>query len=250
VPHAGWTFSGRTAALTLKALATTAGLARVVIFGSDHWGIAGPAAIYNEGAWASPLGEVPIDEGLAWELTTDCKALRPDLRAHAREHSIEVQLPLMQVLAPDVRIVPISVAPGPEAAAIGRAVGQTLARLTGGKKGKPVAVVGSTDLTHYGPQYGFTPGGTGRDGLAWSRDNDRRLLKLIESVQAERIVPEAASRHNACGAGAIAATIAGGRRLGAARGVCLDYTTSADVMETVYQQRADDAVGYAAVVFA
>ena len=245
LPHAGWAFSGAIAATTLKALAERKRLARVVIFGADHWGIDGDSAVYDRGAWATPLGKVPVDEELAAALLKGCPKLRSDPEAHRREHSIEVQLPLMQVLSPEVKIVPISAPPSRVAAEIGRAVGQVL------KDGFPDAsVVGSTDLTHYGPQYGFTPGGTGPAGVEWAQDNDRHLLQLIQAMRAEDIVAEAARRQNACGAGAIAASIAACSARGATRAVLLQYTTSADVMESKFHTTADDAVGYAAVVFA
>lgn len=244
VPHAGWPFSGALAALTLKALAQRGRLSRVVVFGADHWGIAGGASVYDSGSWRTPLGLVPVDEELASALLARCPALSANPAAHAREHSIEVQLPIMQVLCPEVRVVPINVSPEPGAVEVGRQVGQVL------REAFPQAsVVGSTDLTHYGPGYGFVPGGTGPVGLEWAKQNDRRLLKLIEAMRAERIVDEANTRHNACGGGAIAATMAAAAAMGAAAGHCLGYTTSADVMAS-FGRSADEAVGYAAVVFA
>ena len=245
VPHAGWMFSGATAALTLKALAERERLSRVVMFGADHWGIADGASAYNGGSWATPLGDAAIDEELAEALLKACPSLRQDSRAHAREHSIEVQLPLMQALREDVRIVPINVSPGPEAVKVGQAVGQVLKRDFRG-----ASVLGSTDLTHYGPQYGFTPGGAGPAGMEWARQNDGRLLKLIEAMRAEKVIEETASRQNACGGGALAATMAACSAMGAARGIVLEYTTSAEIMEKLYRAPAEDAVGYAAVVFA
>ncbi len=159
VPHAGWVFSGLTAAITLKALSARGRLGRVVIFGADHWGVAGDGTVYDKGAWLTPIGEVPIDEELADALLKKCPLLRADSSAHNREHSIEVQLPLMQVACGDVRIVPINISPSPDAVRTGREVGEVLAR-----DFPDVSVLGSTDLTHYGPQYGFTPGGTGSAG--------------------------------------------------------------------------------------
>ncbi len=245
VPHAGWVFSGLIAAMTLKALAARNRLGRVVIFGADHWGTAGGGAVYDKGAWLTPLGEVPIDEKLADALLNGCSLLRADSSAHEREHSIEVQLPLMQVACADVRIVPINISPSPDAIRVGREVGEVLAG-----DFPDVAVIGSTDLTHYGPQYGFTPGGTGLAGLEWAGKNDARVLKLIEAMQADKVIAETAAHQSACGGGAIAATIAACSAMGATAGLTLKYTSSAEVMQEVYSQRCDDAVGYAAVVFA
>ena len=245
VPHAGWVFSGRTAAVTFKALARAGRLGRVILFGADHWGTADGAAVFDRGSWLTPLGEVPVDEELAAALLQAVPGLRADPKAHEREHSIEVQLPLMQMLSPDLRVVPINISPTHQAAKLGQEVGQLVQR-----DFPEVSVVGSTDLTHYGPSYGFSPGGHGTAGLEWARDNDQRLLELVQAMQAEQVIDEAAARNNACGAGAIAATITASAALGATAGVCLEYTSSAEVMEKVYSTRADDCVGYAAVVFA
>ncbi len=245
VPHAGWVFSGLTAAMTLKALAKRDRLKRVVIFGADHWGTAGKGAIYDKGAWLTPLGEVPIDEELADVLLVSCSLLRSDASAHSREHSIEVQLPLMQVACNDVQIVPIIISPSPDAIRIGQEVGEVLAR-----DFPDASVLGSTDLTHYGPQYGFTPGSTGSAGLEWANRNDARVLELIEAMKASEVVAETAAHQSACGGGAIAATIAACSAMGATAGHTLKYTTSAEVMREVYSQQSDDSVGYAAVVFA
>ncbi|MDY7009186.1 MAG: AmmeMemoRadiSam system protein B [Planctomycetota bacterium] len=245
VPHAGWVFSGLTASMTFKALASRNRLGRVVIFGADHWGTAGDGAVFDKGAWLTPLGEVAIDEELSDALLGGCSLLRADSSAHNREHSIEVQLPLMQVACGDVRIVPINISPSPEAVRVGREVGEVL-------KGNfpDASVIASTDLTHYGPQYGFTPGGTGPAGLKWAEENDARLLKLIETMQAEDVISETSTHRSACGGGAIAATIAACSVMGATSGLTLKYTTSAEVMRQVYGNRCDEAVGYVSVVFA
>lgn len=248
VPHAGWTFSGRTAAMTIQALSRSGRLERLVIFGADHWGISNGAALYAKGTWESPLGEVAIDEELAAALLAGCPQLHHDDRAHAREHSIEVQLPLIQMLSPNVRIVPINLTPSDSAAGIGAAIGAVLA-----SRFPAAGVLGSSDLTHYGPQYGFTPGGEGQRGLDWAVENDRRLLKLIERMRADQVVDESNARQNACGGGAIAAAIAACAAMGATRGVVLDYTTSAEVIrasEGLHTGQVEDAVGYASVVFA
>jgi len=244
VPHAGWVFSGQTAAVTLKALADQDRLGRLVLLGADHFGTAGEGALYDEGAWNTPLGDVPIDEDLAGALAESVAALRADPAAHAREHSIEVQLPLIQVLCPDARIVPILLSPTAAAVATGRQIGEVLkARFP------DAAVVASTDLTHYGPSYGLTPAGAGSQGMQWARDNDRRILDRIESMQPEAVIEEASARLNACGAGAIAAAMAACAAIGATRGQCLEYCGSDDTMKNLYGQEAQDRVGYAAVVF-
>ncbi|MCD6304506.1 MAG: AmmeMemoRadiSam system protein B, partial [Planctomycetes bacterium] len=95
------------------------------------------------------------------------------------------------------------------------------------------------------------PGGRGQAGERWTRANDRRMIDLVEAMDAEGVIPEAAERMNACGAGAIAAAVAACRQLGASRGICLDYTNSYVVVHEKYPHDPDDTtVGYASIVFA
>jgi AmmeMemoRadiSam system protein B len=253
VPHAGWVFSGAVAARTFKALTQGQAPQTVVLFGADHRGTASEGEVFDSGLWETPLGEAMIDEAVASAILDAGAALRSNPRAHAQEHSLEVQLPLLQAVAPGAKIVPIEVPPTPAAHEIGRAVGEVLARLFpagSGKATRPVCVVGSTDLTHHGGHFGC-PGGHDAAGERWARANDRRMLDLVEAMDAEAIVAEAADHQNACGAGAIAATIAACKALGAARGIVLHYTNSYEVVHAHNPQDPDDTtVGYASVVFA
>lgn len=259
VPHAGWAYSGLLAAMTFKALLTArasipagdrsrvAGPGTLVMFGADHSGTARMGDVWDKGAWASPLGDVGIDEKLADELLGACDLLQSNPASHAEEHSIEVQLPLIKAIAPDVLIVPITVPPAERAVEIGRAVGKTLAARSPGHPG--ACVVGSTDLTHHGGHFG-SPGGSGQQSEFFTRRNDRRMLDLIELLDAEAIVPEAHQRDNACGVGAIAATVAAVREMGAAKGKILSYTNSYEITHKKNPHEPDDTtVGYASVVF-
>jgi len=244
VPHAGWVFSGRLAAMTFKALGGQGAPATFVLLGADHFGTVQRGEVYDAGAWQSPLGEVRVDEELAAALLAADDCLHANPQAHAEEHSIEVQVPLMQAAYPEARVVPIAVPPTDLAVQIGRTIGRTLADRFGGAR-----VVGSTDLTHHGGHFG-NPGGRGREGVAWTTANDRRMLDLIEAMDAEAVVAEARTRSNACGAGAVAAAIAACRELGATRGICLEYTNSYEVVHRMSPGDPDDTtVGYASVVF-
>jgi hypothetical protein len=107
-------------------------------------------------------------------------------------------------------------------------------------------VIGSSDLTHYGEPYGFTPAGSGPIAHRWMQENDARILRLIERMNAAEVTDEALRHHNACGAGAIAATVAAAEAMGARHGHLLRYTTS---YEVVPEGRFRFAVGYAGVLF-
>ena len=247
VPHAGWVFSGALAARTLRALADEADgpPETVVLFGADHTGMVRAGEVWDQGAWRTPLCDAAIDEELAAALLAADGGLRANPQAHLREHSIEVQVPLLQTAAPRAKIVPIAVPPTPQAVEIGRTVGRTLAVRFGRAR-----VVGSTDLTHHGGHFP-APGGRGEQSERYARQNDRRMLDRIEALDAEGVIQEAAARQNACGAGAVAAAIAACKELGATRGLTLDYTNSYEVTHRLQPEMADDTtVGYAAVVFA
>jgi len=244
-PHAGWMFSGRLAAMTFKALGAAGAPTTFILLGADHFGTVRRGEVYAAGAWRTPLGEVRINEELAAALLAAGDCLRDNPDAHAMEHSIEVQVPLLQAMYPEARIVPIAVPPTDLAVEIGRVIGRTLASCA-----PDVRVVGSTDLTHHGGHFG-NPGGRGRTGVDWAVANDRRMLDLVEAMKAEEIVVEADRRGNACGAGAVAAAVAACREMGAARGICLCYTNSFEIVHEISPCNRDDTtVGYASVVFA
>ncbi|MCX5655774.1 MAG: AmmeMemoRadiSam system protein B [Planctomycetota bacterium] len=247
VPHAGWFFSGETALAVLGAISAKRTPKTFVIFGAVHTGGVRHSAVFPSGGWQTPLGLAQIDERLAGEILARGTGLvADDPQAHEDEHSIEVQVPLVQHLAPEAKIVPIAVLPDEKAAAVGRLVGEVIRSL-----GADAVCLGSTDLTHYGSPYGFTPMGHGEAGVRWMRqENDRRMLDLMAALDADAVVAEARTHWNACGAGAVAATLAAARQLGAARGHVVRYTTSYDVMrERTGRTDAEAAVGYGGVVF-
>lgn len=245
VPHAGWAFSGVLACRTFKALAETERVDTFVLLGADHTGSATQGELFDAGAWQTPLGEVAVDEELAGEILERCGSTRCNPSAHAHEHSLEVQVPIVQVLCPEAKILPLAVAPADIAVHVGREVGAVLAGWDAGV----VKVVGSTDLTHHGGHFP-APGGRGEVGEQWTARNDARMIELIETLDAEAIIPEANERRNACGSGAIAATLAACRQLGAQEGKLLEYTNSYRIMRQLAPGRSDDTtVGYASMVF-
>ena len=242
VPHAGWAYSGPTAAQTFAALAASGTPQTLVVLGAVHsWGVTRPS-LYPRGAWDTPLGPLPVDEALAASIVREAGGLVVEsARAHGEEHSIEVQLPFVRYLWPEARVVPLMVPPTDDAVAVGQAIARAAQ-----PHGRDVYLLGSSDLTHYGPRYGFAPAGTGQAALAYARENDDRLLDDVVHMRAGRIVERSMADRSACGGGAVAATVAAAAALGAYEGLILGHTTSYDVQPI---GRADDFVGYAAVVF-
>ncbi|MHB1356668.1 MAG: AmmeMemoRadiSam system protein B, partial [Anaerolineae bacterium] len=203
VPHAGWVYSGSTAARVFAAIASQLHPETIILFGAvHHWGVNG-ASLYPEGSWRTPLGDVAIDAELSRTILDAAGGLvASSAAAHDGEHSIEVQLPFIQYLLPEAQIVPIAVPPEATALTLGLRVARAVQKL-----GRPVVVIASSDLTHYGPRYGFAPVGIGQRGLDYAHKNDAQLLQLAENLQAEELLLTANHQRSACGAGAIAAAI-------------------------------------------
>jgi len=245
VPHAGWVFSGSLAASVFSCVHRVRPETETfVICGAAHRYMGDRAAMDDSEAWETPLGPVLVDDELRRSLS-NCSEVTIDSAAHHREHSIEVQVPFIKHLFPEARIVPVVVSPTEAAISFGKVLADEVSR------NRPnVAVIGSTDLTHYGPSYGFTPMGLGSDALKWAREvNDREFVDLALAIEPERLLTSAVNKGNACGPGAAAVPVAVARKWGVQAGLLLGQTTSSDVMAGRGAAAGSDSVGYAAILF-
>ena len=246
VPHAGWAFSGSLTALVFSAIRQQHDKVHTfVLFGATHSYLSTVPAVYDRGIWQTPLGDVFIDEELA-EAVLSAGSAVSDPNAHLSEHSIEVQVPFIQYLFPGARILPILVPPDEQATALGASV----AEIISGQEQKKIICLGSTDLTHYGPRYGFVPKGTGPTALQWAQNvNDKKFIDLALELKPADLIAGAAKNGNACGPGAAAATVTAAKNLGSERGLLLAQTSSSEVMHNKMGATSTDSVGYAAIVF-
>lgn len=245
VPHAGWIFSGPTAARTFDAVRRGGGVDTFLLLGAVHvWGVEAPS-LYASGAWRTPLGDASIDDELAEALLARLAGeLVEAPEAHQMEHSLEVQVPFVQHLFPEARIVPLMIPPEATAGKLGRKLARAVREVGGGKR---IVALGSTDLTHYGPNYRFMPEGLGARALEWTKSkNDRRILELALEMKEDAIVAEAVGHMNACGPGAMAAACGFAHELGACAGRLLGHTTSFDVMP---ERQPSSFVGYASIAY-
>jgi AmmeMemoRadiSam system protein B len=246
VPHAGWAFSGSLTALVFSAIRQQHEKVHTfVIFGAAHSFLGAAPAVCDRGVWQTPLGEVFIDEELADAVLATGLAVA-DPHAHLSEHSIEVQVPFIQYLFPGAKILPIVVPPVDQATQLGSRIGE----IVRGNEYRKIVCLGSTDLTHYGPRYGFVPQGTGREALQWAHEvNDREFVDLALELKPAELLACAARNGNACGPGATASTVAAAKGLGCERGLLLAQTSSGEVMREKMGTTSTDSVGYAAIVF-
>lgn len=143
VPHAGYVYSG---AIAAAAFAQVAVPPVVVLLGPNHRGQGAPAALYDQGGWQTPLGPVAVDEALAAAVLAEVPGVAADPAAHAGEHSLEVMLPFLQWLRPDVRIVPLMLQAWSLADLL--TMGQALASLLQ-RWPQPPLLLASSDMSHY-----------------------------------------------------------------------------------------------------
>lgn len=225
VPHAGIAYSGAVAAAGWAAL-QGAPPDTVVIAGTNHFaGGLRSMAVWPDGAWRTPLGDVDIDTGLSGRIVALGKPFAVDREAHLEEHSIEVQLPFLARACPSSRFVPLLVACASVQACVaaGESLGRLLAEVRAG--GSSVALVASSDFAHYPDERG-------------ARDVNRRLVPLISAIDPDAVAAEEDAIRRSrvrglscglCGLEPVLFALAAFRAMGLAPGRLLAEATSADV---------------------
>ncbi len=238
VPHAGWYFSGAIACNVIHALAASGPADTLVLFGM-HLHPSSPNIIMTSGAWETPFGPILIDTELAQALARRFPFKVERFDDFTPDNTVELQLPFIKHLIKDAQIVPVGVPPNRDAMEIGKTVAQLATQA-----GRRIQVLGSTDLTHYGDNYGFIPKGTGPKAVEWVKtENDRRIVESLLALDPLQVLEEAETRHNACCAGAAAAAVAAAKALGAARSRKTAYATSFD------KSPGTSFVGYVGIVY-
>lgn len=224
-PHAGYVYSGHVAGAVFARLEIPE---RCVVLCPNHTGMGRPLAILSEGAWETPLGEVPIDEELAGALKVQFPALHEDSAAHRAEHAIEVELPFLQLCQPKLRIVPIALGTGQFVTleALGMALAEVIAAQTG-----PVLIVASSDMNHY-------------ESDAVTRVKDHRAIERILTLDPRGLFDVVTQQNiSMCGFGPATVMLTAARRLGATSAELVKYATSGDISGD-----RDAVVGYAGVI--
>jgi len=238
VPHAGWYFSGSIACNVIHCLKGETSPDVFVIFGM-HLHSGSPAYIMTDGAWETPFGPIEIEESLAGALSEKFKFQIETADHFIQDNTIELQLPFIKYFFKNAKIVPIGAPPTKHSLEIGKTVAEISTRLE-----LHVKVIGSTDLTHYGPNYGFVSHGRGSSAVDWVRDkNDRAVIDAMLAMDPERVIKEAMTHQNACCSGAAATAIAAAKQLGAGEAETIAYTTSHK------KSPGDSFVGYVGIVF-
>jgi MEMO1 family protein len=209
VPHAGYIYSGRVAGEVYSSIEIPD---IIILLGPNHTGDGVPVSVMNTGEWRTPLGDVKINEPLANEILKNTKAAEKDTKAHAREHSLEVQLPFLQSLKKNFSFVPIIFGEYDI-----KKLSDVASAIAAALKGKDALIVASTDLTHYEEA-----------GLA--KEKDMLVLQAIEKLDAEGLVKEVAANDiSMCGWMPTYVAIKAAKLLGAKEGRLIKYMNSGDV---------------------
>lgn len=224
VPHAGYMYSGHVAGAVYARLALPK---RFVILCPNHTGMGQPLAIMSRGAWATPLGEAKLDEALAAELKAALPYLEEDAQAHRAEHSLEVQIPFLQLLLPEFSFVPICVGVGQ--LAVLEALGKTVAGVVAAHD--DVMIIASSDMNHY-------------ESDSITREKDHKAIARILALDAAGLHDTVRrERISMCGYGPTVAMLTAAKQLGATQADLVKYATSADVSGD-----RDYCVGYAGII--
>ncbi|HID07009.1 MAG TPA: AmmeMemoRadiSam system protein B, partial [Armatimonadetes bacterium] len=225
-PHAGYMFSGPTAARAYYQLALQPPPDAIIIIGPDHHSWAPDAGVYPEGSWLTPLGEVSVAEDIAQRIVNACPYAEANARAHTAEHSLEVQIPFIQFCYPSPPpIVPIIM--GRQVPEVARALGDAIADAVQDIR---AVLIASTDFTHY-------------ESHSQAQKKDAKVLERIEALDADGVFDAVARYHvSMCGYGATATLLHACRKLGSTVAKVLGYSTSGDIIRDYSQ-----VVGYGAV---
>ena len=226
-PHAGYMYSGPIAANSYYAISSREP-DLVVIIGPNHWGVGCNIATMKEAVWKTPLGDIEVDSQAAVEINKASKIIELDLFSHTRDHSLEVQLPMLQeIYSHKFKILPIIMIDQNYNSA--KEVGQAIAKIANNKK---IVIIGSSDFTHY-------------EENSFAHKQDMALIEPILTMDVDRfyrILQE--NQVSACGYGAIASTIIACKELGASKGTLERYATSGDITG-----EKNSVVGYASIIF-
>jgi AmmeMemoRadiSam system protein B len=226
VPHAGYVYSGQVAAYAYKKIRGGA-FDAVIVIGPSHRAYFNGVSVYNKGGYETPLGVVPVDVGLANRIMSQSGTIAYIPAAHLQEHSIEIQLPFLQVALGEFHFVPLVM--GDQSRQASETLAESIRAAVGDQK---VLVVGSSDLSHF---HSYDKA-TKLDHVAIShmvKMDGQGLLRDLENNACE-----------ACGGGSMVAAMMVSQKLGAESAAMLKYANSGDVAGD-----KKSVVGYASAVF-
>ena len=226
-PHAGFVYSGPVACHSFYSLSSSSSKLAIIV-GPNHYGIGQNTASMIDVSWKTPLGLVEVDSDSVLELREHLDILEIDSFSHSKEHSIEVQIPMLQeVFSHEMKILPVSLINQEQKTAT--LVGSAIAKIA---QEKDALLIGSSDFTHY-------------EENEFAHRQDLALIDPILKLDIDEFYKILHERKvTACGFGAIASIMTACKELGATQGKLLKYATSGDISGD-----KSSVVGYASIIF-
>ena len=226
-PHAGFVYSGPVACHSFYSISSSTS-EMAIVTGPNHYGIGQNIASMIDTSWKTPLGLMEVDSESALELRDGLDILELDSFSHSKEHSIEVQIPMLQeTFSHEMKILPVSLINQEQKTAV--KVGSAIAKIA---QKKDALLIGSSDFTHY-------------EENEFAHRQDLALIDPILNLDVDEFYKILYERRvTACGFGAIASTMTACKELGATEGKLLKYATSGDVSGD-----KSSVVGYASIIF-
>lgn len=222
VPHAGWEFSGHLAYLSFYKAKEICEkhhkkIDCVILFGG-HLKYSENSIILNYEFFETPFGNIEVDT----DILNDFKKLfdNIDETSYFSDNTIEVNLPFIKYFFPEAKIVALY-PPLQEAVSIAQFFAN---------KNKNILAVASADLTHYGPNYGFTPHGTGEKAFLWAKENDKILIDALTKLDYDSIEMIIDKHQNSCSPNSLTAAIAFASLKGSKEGYALLYGSSYEII--------------------
>jgi AmmeMemoRadiSam system protein B len=232
VPHAGWVYSGKTAAEAAGKVCRGKDL--IVVIGG-HLPAGYPILAAYEDYIEIPDGKVKNRKDLIKKLSGRIEIEEDNLR----DNTVEVVMPMAAYFAKNADFMWLRAPSDHKAVKLAEELYALFQ-----EDDINAGVIGSTDLTHYGRNYSFTPKGSGPEALKWVKEiNDAEIIKHMTEMEPEKLIEHSEKNRSACSAGAAAAAVKFAKLNNVQKGVLTGYTTSYDITP------ADSFVGYAGIIF-
>ncbi|NHV98656.1 MAG: AmmeMemoRadiSam system protein B [Thaumarchaeota archaeon] len=227
VPHAGYVYSGMAATWAYGEAAKHGPRDIVVVMGPDHHMASSGFATMSEGVWRTPLGDVEVDRQTVSLLLSSAPFVEDSFHAHAFEHSVEIQLPFLQLIyGSSFKLIPIIIHDFnlDRNIMLGKALYKAL-------EGKKAIVLASSDMSHYVP-------------AREAEENDMKTIRAIESLDEKLVHSVAVNYESLCGLGPVIALVSCVKEMGCSRATLLKYYSSGEITADY-----GGVVGYASVAF-
>ncbi len=235
IPHAGWYFCGKLSVNVIKTLSINKPTPDLICVVGGHLGAQHPILVFNYDEAETPLGNIKIEKGIAKEVVKNLSVANDP---NEGDNTVEINLPIIKYYFENTPVIAFRAPPSELAIQLGHALKQYALdhKLN-------ILLLGAADLTHYGPNYGFTPHGEGEEALRWVKEeNDRSLIDAMFKKDYESIINQSNSNKSSCSGGAIAAVCAYSE-ITPKIPALIDYYTSYDVYPN------SSFVGYVGMIF-